>query len=657
MSQNLIEKIAQAHAVGLKQGQRLQAGDTLFIKPQHILTHDNTSAVIQKFKAMGCSTIAYPQQAVFALDHNVQNHSKSNLNKYQKIASFAQAMEVDFYPAGRGIGHQIMCEEGYAWPGALVVASDSHANMYGALGALGTPVVRTDAAAIWATGQTWWQIPPVVRVELTHQLRPGVTGKDVIIALAGYFNNDEVLNYAIEFCGEGVASLSMDQRMTIANMTTEWGALAGVFPVDGVTFEWLEARAVWLEKRGNAGVSSDTLSKDEFHPRLNLGNISQLKHSAPYADPDAFYAKQISLDLGSLTPHVAGPDQVKIMVPVKALEDQKVKIDKAYLLSCVNSRVEDLAEAATVIKGQKVAEGVELYIAAASEEIQTESMNRGDWEVLLEAGAIPLPAGCGPCIGLGDGLLNENEVGISATNRNFKGRMGAKSAKVYLSSPAIVAASAVAGRIVSPNPEDDQAIQAHLEINDRSQEKVDINKIIAGFPEIIEGELLFCTADNLNTDGIFPGKHTYRDDLTDAEIAAFAMENYDSSFGGLVQTGDILVGGFNFGTGSSREQAATTLLYNGIHLVLAGSFSETYKRNAINNGLLVVEAPELVQDLIKAHGRDQLTYRISELTLVDFKKKKIQHNGNVYPINSVGTNVQELIQAKGLENWVRERVL
>ena len=163
-------------------------------------------------------------------------------------------MGVDFYQAGRGIGNQIMCEEGYAFPGAMAVDSDSHSNMYGGLGCLGTPIVRTDAAAIWATGRTWWKVPPIAKVELQGKLKKGVTGKDVIIALCGHFKNDEVLNHALEFVGEGVKNLSVEERLTISNMTTEWGALAGVFPVDEITIGWLKKRNEFILKRGLEGV-------------------------------------------------------------------------------------------------------------------------------------------------------------------------------------------------------------------------------------------------------------------------------------------------------------------------------------------------------------------------------------------------------------------
>ena len=173
MKQTLIEKIVQKHAVGLSDGHIVQSGDFISIQPRHVMTHDNTGAVMGKFKAIGARKMAHSRQPVFTLDHNVQDTSETNLNKYAGIEAFATDMGVDFYPAGRGIGHQIMCEEGYAWPGTMAVASDSHSNMYGGLGCLGTPVVRTDAAALWATGRTWWQVPQITKIELIGKLQKG----------------------------------------------------------------------------------------------------------------------------------------------------------------------------------------------------------------------------------------------------------------------------------------------------------------------------------------------------------------------------------------------------------------------------------------------------------------------------------------------------
>lgn len=654
--QNVIEKIAQRFAVGLDEGQKVHAGDYISIRPAHVMTHDNTGAVIPKFESIGASRIANPRQPVYTLDHNVQDTSEANVAKYVMIEAFAGKMGVDFYPAGRGIGHQIMCEEGYAWPQTMVVASDSHSNMYGGLGALGTPIVRTDAAAIWATGRTWWQVPPVAKCELKGRLKPGVTGKDVIVTLCGFFNGDEVLNHVVEFCGEGVTALTLDDRLTIANMTTEWGALAGVFPVDKVTRDWVERRIGLIEKRGLAGVPSDKDSEDGKHPRMNRKRLSELEQNIVVADAEAFYARRLTLDLSTVVPHVSGPNHVKVMTPVSRMRKDKLAIQKAYLVSCVNSRVDDLAQAARVVRGRKVADGVEFYIAAASDEVQAESEARGDWGALIEAGAIPLPPGCGPCIGLGKGLLQDNEVGISATNRNFKGRMGSRSAEAFLGSPAVVAASAISGYIDMPSEFDDTKPVGSCKISERPSGKAASVKIVEGFPSAIEGELIFCYQDNLNTDGIYPGKYTYIDDFTAEQQAGVVMENYDPEFGNLVEEGDILVGGFSFGTGSSREQAATALKHRGIRLVIGGSFSQTYKRNAVNNGFLAIDCPELVKDLKAEFGEEKLTVRTGWKASIDFANSVLKANDKEYSLGPLGAAAQELIVSGGLEAWVRQRL-
>ncbi len=655
--QNLVEKIAQRYATDIDESTIVHSGDYISIQPQHIMTHDNTGAVIPKFKAIGATEMSNPRQPVYALDHNVQDKSDANLAKYKKIEAFAHEMGVDFYPAGRGIGHQIMCEEGYAWPGTMMVASDSHSNMYGGLGCLGTPIVRTDAASIWATGRTWWQIPPVVKCTLKGKLARGVTGKDVIITLCGFFNNDEVLNHAVEFAGDGIATLSLDDRLTIANMTTEWGALVGLFPIDNVTIDWLKNRISFVEKRGLAGVPSDR-DGNGSHPRMNSARLQELIDNRPQADSEAFYTKELTLDLSTVSPHISGPDHVKKMTSLTDVSQEKKRIHKAYLVSCVNSRADDIAQAAKVVKGKKVANGVEFYVAAASSEVQAEAESQGDWQTLIDSGAKILAPGCGPCIGLGVGLLEENEVGISATNRNFKGRMGARSAEAYLASPAVVAASAIAGYITAPDGmATSDKVSASIKTN--SADKIGVKKeitIIDGFPAMMNGRLIFCHLDNLNTDGIYPGKYTYIDDFTPEQQAEVVMENYDPNFGKLVKKNDILIGGYNFGSGSSREQAATALKYSGIQMVIAGSFSETYKRNAINNGFLAIECPQLVDDLKTQYGNEKLTVVMETEATVDFVKATLSFDGKVYNLPAVGIAAQELIVTDGLENWVKKRL-
>src|SRR5256885_8204562 len=573
MGLTLVEKIAARHADGLPPGAAVRSGDFISIRPRHVMTHDNTGAVIPKFKQIGATTIADPAQPVFAIDHDIQNVTPKNLEKYAKIEAFAGEHGIDFYPAGTGISHQVMVEQGYVVPGALVVASDSHSNLYGAMGALGTPVVRTDAASIWAIGVTWWQVPKVAKVMLKGNLPPGVTGKDVIIALCGLFNKDEVLNHAVEFVGDGVAKLPMSARMTIANMTTEWGALAGVFPFDEVTVKYLRSRVPEFSNPKRPGTRGPKSRSGYMNADIDEWWKNRAELSA---DADAEYAIELELDLATVVPHVSGPNEVKTMVSLPEMERKRVPIQKAYLLSCVNARFEDLRDAAEVIRtrGGHVADGVEFYLAPASAETQARAESSGDWQTLIGAGAIPLPPGCGACIGLGGGLVQKGENAISATNRNFKGRMGDRDSFVYLASPAVVAASALAGFICAPTDFVEKPAGTATHRPEKKSRDAASVQIMKGFPSSVHGRILFIDKDNLNTDGIYAGKHTYRDDMTPEQMAAVTFENYDPNFKALYQKGDVVVAGFNFGTGSSRQQAPTASKYKGISRVVGGRCSE-----------------------------------------------------------------------------------
>ncbi|KAJ4269480.1 mitochondrial Homoaconitase [Fusarium torreyae] len=700
--QTLVEKIAQQYAVGLAPGKVVKAGDYVTLAPHHCMTHDNTFPVYTKWAGLGASKIHDNRQVVFTLDHDVQNKSDANLKKYSSIREIAEKHGVDFYPAGRGIGHQIMVEEGYAWPGTVCVASDSHSNMYGGIGCVGTPVVRTDAASIWATGRTWWQVPPVAKVTFTGILPPGVTGKDVIIALCGLFRDDQVLNHAVEFAGG--ESIPIDDRLTISNMTTEWGALVGLFPVDEMLVSWYRGKAT-------TNAMFDGPSKD----RINHKRIDELVEKNLVADPGATYAKELYLNLSTLSPIVAGPNSVKIATPLKSLEAENIPVNKAYLVSCTNSRASDIAAAARVFreatkdgKPAKISPGVNFYIAAASIPEQKAAEEAGDWQVLLDAGAQALPSGCGPCIGLGTGLLEPGEVGISASNRNFKGRMGSTSAKAYLSSPEIVAASALQGKIAGPGwyqkPEGvekviigegsgDFVADKALSIEDALDKIINeaesliaaaegpegageqaspaaaegeesLTEILPGFPEKIEGEIIFCDGDNINTDGIYPGKYTYQDNVPKEKMAEVVMENYDTEFAKIAKAGDILVTGFNFGCGSSREQAATALLAKEIPLVVSGSFGNIFSRNSINNALMGVEVPRLVERLRETYKNDtekSLTRRTGWKLLWDVRRSKVvvtEKDGSSWEqkVGELPANVQEIIARGGLEKWVKSQI-
>jgi homoaconitate hydratase len=644
MGQTIVEKIARAH-MATGPARPLRAGDFLSVRPRHVMTHDNTAAVMKKFATIGAPGVQDPKQPVFILDHDIQNRSKANLEKYRSIESFAAKHGIDFYPAGSGIGHQVMCEQLYVVPGALVVASDSHSNMYGALGALGTPVVRTDAAAIWATGEFWWQIPRTVQVVLGGALPDTASGKDVIVALCGRYNQGEVLNAAVEFVGSGVASLSMDERMSISNMTTEWGALVGWFPADRTTLEFV------VERTGLLGSGSERFSGEE---------LAGWESAPLLPDEDAGYAARITFDLSTVTPHISGPDSVQVMTRLSEIEKRKVKIDKAYLVSCVNSRLEDLEAAAEILAGRKVADGVELYVAAASKEVQQKAEGSGAWGHILEAGAHALPPGCGPCIGLGVGLLEPGEVGISATNRNFKGRMGSRDAEAYLASPAVVAASAVAGHIAGPGSTDGGSLRTEIQVLEGASPIGEKVEILPGFPEVVRGKLAFLPTDNLNTDGIYGKDYTYREDMTPEMMAGVVMENYDPEFAGRTQGGEVLVGSWNFGTGSSREQAVTSLQAKGIAMVIAGSFSQTYLRNAFNNGFPCIESPGLVSRIREIFGAEidagTKTIIPGDEVGVDFTSGSITYRGETFPFPPLGEVPQSLVVAGGVESQVRQRL-
>ena len=322
------------------------------------------------------------------------------------------------------------------------------------------------------------------------------------------------------------------------------------------------------------------------------------------------------------------------MQSVAEMAKKCLAIQKAYLVSCVNSRLEDLEAAASVLRGKKVAAGVEFYLAAASRSVQERGRSRGIWQTLLAAGARPLPSGCGPCIGLGTGLLEVGEVGISATNRNFKGRMGSRDAQCYLGSPEVVAASAVAGYICGPNAVADRDLKKDFRqfaVASAPAEKVEI---LPGFPRSVRGRLIFLPQDNLNTDGIYGKDYTYREDMTPEMMARVVMENYDPQFSERTRPDDVIVGGFNFGTGSSREQAVTALKFKGIPLVVAGSFSQTYLRNAFNNGFLCIDTPELVKRLrarlVEAVASEEKTIITGDEIEVDFAASMVRCAGEEF---------------------------
>lgn len=482
------------------------------------------------------------------------------------------------------------------------------------------------------------------------------------------------------------------------------------FPIDSVLEGWLRYKATEA-----ALYRSSELSDKTTYQRINHRRLEHLFSNPLSADKGAEYAKEYFLDLSTLSPHVSGPNSVKVATPLDELSLQDIRVDKAYLVSCTNSRASDLAAAAKVFRDAaeknrgvvpKIANRVTFYIAAASLPEERAAQAAGDWQIMLKAGAKPLPSGCGPCIGLGTGLLEPGEVGISASNRNFKGRMGSTDAKAYLASPEVVAASALNGRITGPGwynrPEGwsgvvmgednglkkedkmvttEGALEIVLDQVEKMIKKADsdfqdtsesaLTEISPGFAEKVEGEIVFCDADNINTDAIYPGKFTYQDDVSVEQMAKVCMSNYDTTFSSVAQAGDILVAGFNFGCGSSREQAATAILAKQIPLVVAGSFGNIFSRNSINNALMGVEVPRLVHRLRETFSEPKvqesrpgilLTRRTGWKLVWDVRRSKIEvqegEGGQVWSqkVGEIPPNVQEIIARGGLEKWVKKEI-
>ncbi len=630
MGATLVEAIAKRHIVDGPAGRPPRAGDLVTLAPARTMSHDNTSAILSRFRALGGRRLRRPDRTVVVLDHDVQNLGAANLAKYAAIEAFAREQGAAFHPAGSGIGHQVMVERLYAAPGDLAVAADSHATTYGAVGALGVPLSRADVAGIWAAGLFWWEIPDTVRVALVGRLSRGATGKDVALVACSLYPGD-VLGCAVEFDGPGIETLAMDDRLTIANMTAEWGAAACVFPVDGTTL-------AWVAERGRA-IGAKTR---RFDPAR--------------ASDEAAYAATITLDLGEIVPHVSGPDSLAVATPVSEIEGARIPIQKAYLVSCANARESDLAAAADVLRGRRVARGVELYVSAASAEVQRRAEAGGVWSALLEAGARPLPSGCGPCIGLGAGLLAPGETGISATNRNFKGRMGAKEARCYLASPEVVAASALAGYIRGTAPSAvvrpaRRVLRTPLAARDDRP---------APLPEShlrLAGRAALYLRDAIDTDALCPARLVYADDATGDELKAAVFATSAPEFAATIRPGDILVVGARFGVGSGREQAARALQALGVAAVVAGSLAPAFRRNAVNNGLLAIEAPELIALCASRFPEARESPRVVALEIaIDLGSATIAFDGAAVAFRPLSEMAVRLHAAGGFDGFLRARM-
>ncbi len=416
MAMTMTQKILAAHA-GLPE---VKAGQLIEAKLDLCLGNDITSPVaINEFERCGACRVYDKSRVALVMDHFTPNKDIKAAEQVKKTREFAKKMGVEhFYDVGRmGIEHALLPEQGLVGPGDCVIGADSHTCTYGALGAFSTGVGSTDLAAGMATGSTWFKVPSAIKVVLRGKLPPYVAGKDVILHLIGRIGVDGALYRSLEFTGDGVAALSMDDRLCIANMAIEAGAKNGIFPVDDVTMRYVEGRF-------------------------------QRQPVVYEADADAVYDEEVVIDLDTLRPTVSFPHLPENTRTID--ECGEVPIDQVVIGSCTNGRMEDMRAAAQVLKGRRVADGVRCIIIPATQEIWRQSMHEGLFDIFVEAGAVVSTPTCGPCLGGHMGILAAGERAVSTTNRNFVGRMGHVDSEVYLASPYVAAASAVAGRIADP---------------------------------------------------------------------------------------------------------------------------------------------------------------------------------------------------------------
>jgi 3-isopropylmalate/(R)-2-methylmalate dehydratase large subunit len=418
MEHTFVEKVL-ARKAGLDS---VVPGQIVTVRPDKLLTHDNTAAISKKFRSkrsgIGLERMADPGISVIVLDHVVPAANETYAINHKTIREFVAEQGISaFYDIGEGICHQVLPEKGHAWPGAVIVGSDSHTPTYGAFGAFAAGIGRTEAAAVMATGQIWLRVPESLRIVINGTLPERVSAKDVILHIIGDLRADGANYCSVEFTGETVREMSMASRMVLTNMAAEMGAKNGVVEPDDKTRTWLRGR-----------VEHDY---DEVH-----------------ADPDATYERVIEYDVSGLVPQVARPHTVDNVVPVT--EVAGTPINQALVGTCTNGRLEDLAAAAEILRGKHIAPSVRLLVLPASREILLAAIEQGIVSDLVAAGATLLNPGCGPCLGAHEGCMAPGEVTVSTANRNFKGRMGSKEAFIYLASPATVAASALTGVITDP---------------------------------------------------------------------------------------------------------------------------------------------------------------------------------------------------------------
>ena len=494
-----------------------------------------------------------PERTLFTFDCNPTGSDQKYAVNQHLCRQYARNNDIRVYDINEGIGTHLLIEQGYVWPGATAVSTDSHANILGAVGAFGQGMGDMDIAAAWNSGKVWFKVPASVRLNLTGRLPDYVTAKDVILNLLGIYGANTLLGYSIELYGEAVDAMTLDERITIASMATEMGAIIILFPPSEEIINYCRSHA-----------------KASFEP--------------VYADDDAVYEMIADLEVSKFVPMISRPGKPHDTIPVKELPF--TKIDSAFIGSCTNGRMEDMRTAAGILRNRRVAPGVVLKIVPATDDIWMQCLNEGLIEIFKKAGALISNAGCAGCAAGQVGQNGRGEVTISTGNRNFPGKQG--QGDVFLASPAIVAASAVSGYITTPG-----SVPEKPALFGKSEGKTVTGSIrteaeVKERPTVIRGRVWLIDRDNIDTDMIFHNRYLAITDIS--QMGQYALDNLEGygDFAKRAQPGDIIVAGKNFGSGSSRQQAVDCFISLGIQAVIARSFGAIYERNAINAAFAVL---------------------------------------------------------------------
>jgi len=575
------------------------AGSIVFAQPDIILTHDNTSSIYKTFQMMGGQKVSDPGQMLIVLDHNAPPADSKLATQYQDIRDIVKQQGIrKFYDSGKGICHQIMSY--HAKPGMLIVGSDSHTSTAGAFNTFAAGIDRTESAGIWKRGETWFRVPESIKITLNGKMKAGVTAKDLALWIIGMIGSDGANYMSVEYHGDGVNSLDISDRMTIANLASEMGAKNAVFPADQILLDFLgmKSKGVW-------------------------------------ADPGAKYFKEISIRMNEIFPVVAAPHNVDNIRSVH--EVAGTPVHEGLIGTCTNGRIEDLRIASKVLKGKKIAEGFQLNVIPASREILLQAIEEGIITDLVKSGANILTPSCGPCLGTGQGIPANGHTVISTANRNFPGRMGNKEASIYLASPATVAVSALRGVITDPRKKPGSEKYPFMPYQSKTSE------IKAKEVRKTGNVWNYADVDNLSTDQMFAGKHTYNVLSTDrAAILPLLFADFDPSFASTVTEGDIIVAGDNFGCGSSREHPSVGIVHAGVRAVIVKSVNRIFYRSSINQGLILIVHPEAVE-----------AYKPGDRVDLDFDHGEILIGVRTFRFEPLPAKLKQIIDHKGLVNYMK----